>query len=44
MSERMFSTERIAAAKTQTVTEIFERIFKGSMPRLYEVEDVNREL
>ena len=37
-------TERLAAAKPKTVTEIFERIFKGSMPRLYEVEDVNREL
>lgn len=37
-------TERLAAAKPKTVTEVFERIYKGSMPRLYEVEDVNREL
>ena len=37
-------TERLAAAKPKTVTELFQRIFKGSMPRLYEVEDVNREL
>ena len=35
---------RVAAAKPLTVTEVFERIYKGSMPRLYEVEDVNREL
>jgi len=37
-------TERLAAAKPKTVTEVFERIYKGSMPRLYELEDVNREL
>ncbi len=37
-------TERLAAAKPMTVTEVFERIFKGSMPRLYELEGVNREL
>lgn len=37
-------TERLAAAKPMTVTEVFERIFKGSMPRLYEIEGVNREL
>lgn len=35
---------RLAAAKPMTVTEVFERIFKGSMPRLYEIEGVNREL
>ena len=37
-------TDRRAAAHPMTVTEIFERIYKGSMPRLYEVENVNREL
>ncbi len=37
-------TERLAAANSKTVTEIFQRIYKGSMPRLYEVEDVNRDL
>ena len=37
-------TRRIVAAKPMTVTEVFERIFKGSMPRLYEIEGVNREL
>ena len=37
-------TERMAAAKPMTVTEIFERIFKGSMPRLYDIEGVNQEL
>ncbi len=37
-------TERLAAAKPKTVTEVFQRIYKGSMPRLYEVGDVNREL
>lgn len=35
---------RLAEAKPKTVTEVFDRIFKGSMPRLYEVENVNREL
>ena len=37
-------TARVAAAKPMSVTEVFERIYKGSMPRLYEVETVNREL
>ena len=35
---------RTAEAKPMTVTEVFERIYKGSMPRLYETENVNREL
>ena len=35
---------RLTEAQPMTVTEVFERIFKGSMPRLYEIEDVNREL
>lgn len=37
-------TERLAEAKPKSVTEVFERIFKGSMPRLYEIENINREL
>ncbi|MBR4131359.1 MAG: ATP-binding protein [Oscillospiraceae bacterium] len=37
-------SERISAAKPKSVTEVFERIFKGSMPRLYELDSVNREL
>ena len=37
-------TDRLRGAKPMTVTEVFERIYKGSMPRLYEVENVNREL
>ena len=37
-------TERVAAAKPKTVTEVFQRIYKGCMPRLYELEAVNREL
>ena len=37
-------TERLASAKPKTVTEIFDRIFTGSMPRLYEIDGVNREL
>lgn len=36
--------ERLAEAKPKSVTEVFERIFKGSMPRLYEIENINREL
>ena len=37
-------TRRLSEAEPKTVTEVFERIYKGSMPRLYEIEDVNREL
>lgn len=37
-------TARLQAARPKSVTEVFERIFRGSMPRLYEVEDVNAEL
>ena len=37
-------TERLAKAKPKTITDLFERIHKGSMPRLYEQENVNREL
>ena len=35
---------RVAEAKPMTVTAVFERIFKGSMPRLYEIDGINREL
>ena len=37
-------TKRLTVAQPKTVTEVFERIFKGSMPRLYELDNVNREL
>lgn len=37
-------SRRLSEAEPKTVTEVFERIYKGSMPRLYELEDVNREL
>ena len=37
-------TERLASASPMTVTEVFEQIYHGSMPRLYEQEHVNREL
>lgn len=36
--------KRMNGASQKTVTEIFERIFKGSMPRLYENDKVDREL
>lgn len=32
---------RMDVMRKMTVTEIFERIFKGSMPRLYEIEGVS---
>lgn len=36
--------ERMQDARAMNVSEVFDRIFLGSMPRLYEVENVNREL
>lgn len=30
--------QRITEAKSMTVTEVFEHIYKGSVPRLYEFE------
>lgn len=36
--------ERLQTASPMGVTQVFERIFKGSMPRLYETNNVNREL
>ncbi|MCR5150665.1 MAG: ATP-binding protein [Clostridiales bacterium] len=42
------SDEELVARKNgafpKTVTQVFERIFKGSMPRLYEMEIIDREL
>ena len=35
--------KRIESATPMNLNEIYERIFKGSMPRLYENPDVNRE-
>lgn len=35
---------RINSVDPMTLEEVFERIYKGSMPRLYEIENVNREL
>lgn len=35
--------ERRNASPPMTVTQVFERIYKGSMPRLYEVDHVNLE-
>lgn len=35
---------RINSIDPMTLEEVFERIYKGSMPRLYEIENVNREL
>lgn len=33
--------ERMKASRPMTVTQVFERIYKGSMPRLYEVDNIN---
>jgi len=35
--------KRMAEVEPMTISEVFERIFKGSMPRLYENEQVDRE-
>lgn len=35
---------RINRTSPMSLGEVFERIYKGSMPRLYEVENVNQEL
>ena len=35
--------ERMNLAQAMSVSEIFERIYKGSMPRLYEIDNVNLE-
>lgn len=37
-------TSRIGIAKPMTMPEIFERIFKGSMPRLYEMPKTDRDV
>lgn len=36
--------ERTRTARPMGVTQVFERIFKGSMPRLYEADGINRDL
>ena len=35
--------QRIENTKKMSVAEIFERIYKGSMPRLYEIDNINLE-
>lgn len=35
--------KRIHTAKTMTMPEVFERIFRGDMPRLYEQPNINKE-
>lgn len=37
-------TKRLSVAQPMSVSDIFERIYKGSMPRLYEIDGVNQEL
>ncbi len=34
---------RVAVARSMNVSEVFERIYRGSMPRLYERQDVSLE-
>ena len=34
---------RINEAKRMNVSEVFERIYKGAMPRLYEIDHINQE-
>lgn len=36
--------ERMKRAKTITVKDVFERIFKGSLPRMYDNSKLNREV
>ena len=35
--------ERLKESQPMTVSEVFERIYKGSMPRLYEMDHINLE-
>lgn len=35
--------KRISMVNKQTLMEVFDRIYKGSMPRLYEVRDTSRD-
>ncbi len=37
-------SRRFSQSEPKTVTEVFKRIYKGSMPRLYESGDVDREI
>ena len=36
--------DRVERAKRMSVTEIFERIYKGSMPRVYQNDEINLEM
>ncbi len=36
--------KRVTEAPSMNVQEVFQRIYQGSMPRLYEIDNVNREL
>ena len=36
--------QRLNSAKPMSVSEVFERIYKGSMPRIYQDENVNLEI
>lgn len=35
--------KRMEASLPMTVTQVFDRIYKGSMPRLYELDNINQE-
>lgn len=37
-------TNRLPETKSMGIAEIFDRIFKGSMPRLYEIDGINTEI
>ena len=37
-------TKRLESARILNVSEVFERIYRGSLPRLYENETTNREI
>ena len=37
-------TNRLTITEPMTVAEVFDRIYKGSMPRLYEVDNINRDI
>ena len=42
-TEKIELLKRINIAKPMTLPDVFERIFKGGMPRIYEQPDVNQE-
>ncbi len=41
--DKDYLLSRLAEVKKMSVVEVFDRIFKGSMPRLYESPETNRE-